>query len=166
VLLYAFTVVALFVVCCLHFLFLFPFPFAPSPPASGPSPTMSKSKGFKITALSSLEEFELVVKDPKKIIIVDAHKKWCGPTTVMRATFERIFATTDSALSRLSFVSIDRELIASHPGFEKSPMSEATLKSSRPLFVLFKHKSVVGKVGGCNAPDIMQLVVDLIAAEF
>ena len=127
---------------------------------------MSKNKGFKITALSSLEEFEAVVNNPKKIIIVDAHKKWCGPTTVMRATFERIFATTDNAMSRLSFVSIDRDLIASHPGFEKSPMSEATLKSSRPLFVLFKHKAVVGKVGGCNAPDITQLVIDLIAAEF
>ena len=125
---------------------------------------MSK-KGFAIQDLEAVEQFEGIVKDGKKIIIVDAYKKWCGPTSVMRPTLERIFATTDNAMSRLTFVSIDRALIAAHPGFEKSPLSEATLKSSRPLFVLFKHKSVVGKVGGCNVPDIMSLVQDLIAAD-
>ena len=119
-----------------------------------------------MVALETMEQFEAVVNDPKKIIVVDAHKKWCGPTTVMQPTFERIFATTDNAISRLVFVSIDREVIATHPGFEKSPLSEGTLKSSRPLFVLFKHKAVVGKVGGCNAPEIMQLVSDLASSEF
>jgi|TARA_B110000091_G_C13656398_1_gene407667 thiol-disulfide isomerase/thioredoxin len=125
---------------------------------------MSK-KGFKIQDLEEMEQFESIVKDGKKIVVVDAYKKWCGPTSVMRPTFERVFAATDNATSRLVFISIDRALIAAHPGFEKSPLSEATLKSSRPLFVLFKHKLVVGKVGGCNAPDIMSLVADLIAAD-
>ena len=125
---------------------------------------MSK-KGFKIQDLETFEQFESIIKDGKRIVIVDAFKKWCGPTSVMRPTFERVFATTDNATSRLMFVSIDRALIAGHPGFEKSPLSEATLKSSRPLFVLFKHKAMVGKVGGCNAPDIMGLVADLIAAD-
>ena len=122
---------------------------------------MSK-KGFTIQDLETIEQFESIVKDGKKIVIVDAYKKWCGATEVMIPTLERVFATTDNAKSRLAFVAIDRALIASHPGFEKSPLSEATLKSSRPLFVLFKHKLVVG---GCNAPDIMSLVQDLIAAD-
>ena len=59
-----------------------------------------------ITAVESPEQWDEIVSGlGKKLLVVDLHKKWCGPCEVMRPIFERIFLNTDECENRCSFVS-------------------------------------------------------------
>ena len=88
----------------------------------------------------------------KKLLVIDVHKKWCGPCEVMRPTFERIFLNTDECENRCIFVSVSDEA-----GIE--PLAKYTEKAtSKPLFVLWKQNEVVATISGANSPEISNLI--------
>ena len=88
----------------------------------------------------------------KKLLVIDVHKKWCGPCEVMRPTFERIFLNTDECENRCIFVSVSDDA-----GIEA--LDKYTAKAtSKPFFVLWKQNEVVATINGANSPEISNLI--------
>ena len=80
----------------------------------------------------------------------------------MEPALQRIFITTENALDRLAFCTADRSIIAKHAALSKTPLGKDILATCRPLYLLFKGDRLVGKVVGANAPDISQVVHDVM----
>ena len=124
-----------------------------------------KAKGFNIVAFENLDDMVNDMEQSNKLYVVDAFKDWCGPTVVMEPALQRIFVATEDALERLCFCTVDRSLLKGHPGLSKAPLSAELMSTCRPLYLLFKGKRLVGKVIGANAPDISQVVHDVLIQE-
>ena len=92
-----------------------------------------------IVSIENTEQWnETIASLGKKLLVIDVHKKWCGPCEVMRPTFERIFLNTDECENRCVFVSVSDDA-----GIEA--LSKYTEKAtSKPFFVLWKQNEVVG----------------------
>ena len=95
----------------------------------------------------------------KKLLVIDIHKKWCGPCEVMRPTFERIFLNTDECENRCEFISVSDEA-----GIEalKKHTEKAT---SKPSFVLWRKNEIVGSVDGANSPELENLISENMPSE-
>jgi thiol-disulfide isomerase/thioredoxin len=106
-----------------------------------------------ITAVESPEQWDEIVSGlGKKLLVVDLHKKWCGPCEVMRPIFERIFLNTDECENRCSFVSVSDEVSI------KALEAYTAKVTSKPFFLLWKQNEIVGKVDGCNSPEVSGLI--------
>ena len=108
--------------------------------------------------IGSQEEWDEFIQNTagKKLLVIDIHKKWCGPCEVMRPTFERIFLNTDDCDQKAEFLAI-------HSDAGISQLSSFTEKAtSKPFFVLWKENEVVAKVDGANAPELSALISENI----
>eukprot|EP00944_MAST-04C_sp_MAST-4C-sp1_P003963 g3963.t1 len=107
-----------------------------------------------VKPIGSQEEWDEFIQNTagKKLLIIDIHKKWCGPCEVMRPTFERIFLNTDDCDQKAEFLAV-------HSDAGISQLSSFTEKAtSKPFFVLWKENEVVAKVDGANAPELTSLI--------
>mmetsp|Transcript_88616 Transcript_88616/g.214798 ORF Transcript_88616/g.214798 Transcript_88616/m.214798 type:complete len:131 (-) Transcript_88616:64-456(-) len=109
-----------------------------------------------VKPVESPEAFnEWVEKSDQILVLFDVHKKWCGRCEVMQPTFERLFLDNDEADKRVVFLSLDDSILDE----EQRKALEPTLHDGcKPLFLVYKHKVVIGKVLGVNAPEIVTLV--------
>ena len=63
-----------------------------------------------VTAIETKEAWdECVAGLEGRLLVVDVHKKWCGPCTVVRPTFERIYIDLENQDKRIKFVSAHEE---------------------------------------------------------
>ena len=111
-----------------------------------------------VKPIGSQEEWDEFIQNTagKKLLVIDIHKKWCGPCEVMRPTFERIFLNTDDCDQKAEFLAI-------HSDAGISQLSSFTEKAtSKPFFVLWKENEVVAKVDGANAPELSALISENI----
>uniref|UniRef100_A0A7S1CA45 Thioredoxin domain-containing protein n=1 Tax=Bicosoecida sp. CB-2014 TaxID=1486930 RepID=A0A7S1CA45_9STRA len=117
---------------------------------------MSRKQALKglVKPIESAEDFQKWVDQSDHILVViDVHKKWCGRCEVMQPTFERLFLDNDEADKRVKFLSLDDSVLSDEQK-EALPLHEGC----KPLFLVYKHKVIIGKVQGVNAPEIVTLV--------
>ena len=100
-----------------------------------------------VKPIGSQEEWDEFIQNTagKKLLIIDIHKKWCGPCEVMRPTFERIFLNTDDCDQKAEFLAV-------HSDAGISQLSSFTEKAtSKPFFVLWKENGrSKGRRGQCT----------------
>eukprot|EP00949_MAST-11_sp_MAST-11-sp1_P004996 g4996.t1 len=113
------------------------------------SAAMKAKLATLVQDVASQEEFENITKDlGTKLLVIDVHKKWCGPCEVMRPTFERIFLSLDNPEKMVSFINVNEEA-------DIAALKEFTdQQSCKPLFVLWKNGEVVLHIKGANAPEV------------
>ena len=74
------------------------------------SAAMRQKLAELIKPIGSQEEWdEFIPTVGKKLLVIDIHKKWCGPCDVMRPTFERIFLNTDECDKKCEFLAVHSE---------------------------------------------------------
>lgn len=107
------------------------------------------------TAIESKEQWEeLKGALNGRLLVIDLHKKWCGPCTVMRPVLERIYLDLDHQDKRIQFVSIH----------EDSGVDDEALKpffeneSCKPRFVCMLEGAVVGNIDGALSPALAQCI--------
>lgn len=104
------------------------------------------------------DAWQAYVDNSDKILVVaDIFQTWCGPCEVMRPTFERLYLENDQCDSRCLFISVDSSVFTDEQK-EGLPLHEGC----KPLFLVFKHKVIIGKVEGVNAPELVTLVSENI----
>ena len=117
------------------------------------SAAMRQKLAELIKPIGSQEEWdEFIPTVGKKLLVIDIHKKWCGPCDVMRPTFERIFLNTDECDKKCEFLAVHSE-----SGI-KQLEQYCEKATSKPYFVLWKDNEVVAKVDGANAPELQTLL--------
>eukprot|EP00943_MAST-04B_sp_MAST-4B-sp1_P005494 g5494.t1 len=118
------------------------------------SAAMRQKLAELIRPIGSQEEWDDFIQNEagKKLIVIDIHKKWCGPCAVMRPTFERIFLNTDECDKKCEFLAV-------HCDSGITQLAAYTEKAtSKPSFVLWKENEVIAKVDGANAPELQTLL--------
>ncbi|TMW57870.1 hypothetical protein Poli38472_013344 [Pythium oligandrum] len=85
----------------------------------------------------------------KKLVVVDAHKDWCGPCKILEPTYKRITTDIDRPEQRLVFASLNVNL--GLEGIEDNG-------SCKPRFILFKDRKQIAEVTGANAPQLEHLI--------
>ena len=106
----------------------------------------------------SADDFQAYVDNSDKVLLVaDIYKTWCGPCEVMRPTFERLYLENDQCDTRCIFISVDSSIF-NDAQKEGLPLREGC----KPLFLVFKHKVIIGKVEGVNSPELITLVTENI----
>ena len=53
--------------------------------------------------ITSLEHFEKIIEEKKKIIFIDCHQEWCGPCKSMEPSFQTIWFSYDDPANRMEF---------------------------------------------------------------
>ena len=108
-----------------------------------------------ITVVENAEKWEEIVNENKgKLLVVDVHKKWCGPCEVMRPTFENIFLETEQPEKKIAFLSVDESA-----GVES--LAEFTSRETcKPLFLLLLDGKVITSVQGAIAPTLQTAILE------
>ena len=110
-----------------------------------------------VEAVESKEQWEELKSSLNtKLLVIDLHKKWCGPCTVMRPTLERIYLDLDHQEDRIKFVSMH----------EESGVDDEALKalfeddSCKPRFVCMLGGAIVGNIEGALSPALTQCIME------
>ncbi len=110
-----------------------------------------------VTAVESKEQWdELMAGLNGRLLVVDVHKQWCGPCTVMRPTMERIYIDLEHQDERIVFVS----------AHEKSGVEDEALakffaeESCKPRFICMLNGKIVGNIDGSLTPALTQCIMD------
>ena len=91
--------------------------------------------------------------------VVDIHKAWCGPCTVMKPTFRNIYLSLDDSENRLQFLTADSSKIAAFAEFDEDP-------SCQPLFKFYKVGRADDAIRLLTAPCLTLSACDGTALEW
>ena len=94
-----------------------------------------------------------------KLLVVDVHKEWCGPCSVMQPTFRRIYLDLEMPDHRIAFLEADRSKVTVFAEAEEAE-GEKMEVSCKPHFQLWKNKAMIAHIDGANAPDIAHLIAE------
>eukprot|EP00946_MAST-07B_sp_MAST-7B-sp1_P003370 g3370.t1 len=110
-----------------------------------------------VTAIETKEAWdECVAGLEGRLLVIDVHKKWCGPCTVVRPTFERIYIDLENQDKRIKFVSAHEE-----SGVDDEALAEFFASDScKPRFIFMLDGKIVGNVDGALTPAITQCITD------
>ena len=110
-----------------------------------------------VTAIETKEEWdECVAGLNGRLLVMDVHKKWCGPCTVMRPTLERIYIDMDHQDERIVFVSAHEG-----SGIDDEALAEFfASESCKPRFICMLDGKIVGNVDGALTPVLTQCIAD------
>ena len=117
---------------------------------------MASKKKDVITVISSEIDFKARVmndNDPK-LYVVDVYSQWCGPCQQMGPTFKSLVLSVTSFDERLGFIQVERTFAKDFAGNYPA--------TSRPLFLFIRQGAVLKAIQGCNAPEIIETINQLI----
>ncbi|TEB19189.1 thioredoxin-like protein [Perkinsus sp. BL_2016] len=107
------------------------------------------------TVVSDEKEFETMVgnENDRRLHIVDIYARWCGPCVQLLPTLKTLQMNVDNFDERVNFIQVERKTIKA--------FSDKT-KSSKPRFFFYKTGKLIKQIDGCNAPEILKTIDQLI----
>jgi thiol-disulfide isomerase/thioredoxin len=92
-----------------------------------------------------------------KLVVVDAHADWCGLCEAILPTMSRILIDYESAESRFSYQSIDRNLFADkiQKTIPRDKGVDISSMGCTPMFLCYKNREVVAIVPGVDTPSLL-----------
>ena len=81
--------------------------------------------------ITSVKQFEEIISDPRKVIVLDIHKEWCGPCVCMEGVYNTLWFSIDDPENRLAFWQCSEENI---PAEILTKLGELTVI---PKFVIY-----------------------------
>ncbi len=114
--------------------------------------SISQCRTQAIVPIQSAEELgELMQKSNEYLIIIDAHKKWCGPCEAMWPSFQSVRAKTPKHEKRMIVYSAEIESFdADIQKLLPADFKALNGRGCSPMFVLLRNGEVVAAVEGCN----------------
>lgn len=86
-----------------------------------------------VKPIESEEDFNKYLSDGEKVFVIDVHREWCGPCSVMKTNIDKIYIDTDDCEEKINFGSINydkyKEIVDEY-------ISEEV--SCKPIFLIFK----------------------------
>ena len=126
-------------------------------PRSTMAAAMKAKLAQMVTPIQSKEQWdELVAGLNGRLLVLDVHKEWCGPCTVMRPTMERIYIELEKQDERIVFVSIHENSGVDDEGIAEYFAGE----SCKPRFICMLDGKVVGNIDGALTPALTQCIAD------
>eukprot|EP00948_MAST-09A_sp_MAST-9A-sp1_P000501 g501.t1 len=107
-----------------------------------------------IPAITSVEQYDKESKDGR-LMVVDLHRSWCGPCSVIQETFSRLERDIQAASARVFFRTMDIDKIQIDSLAEHLPEE----KSVVPKFLLIHNGVVKNSVVGCSPPNVEESIV-------
>jgi len=119
--------------------------------------------------IDSLETFNelLETQSQTKLIVIDCHQDWCGPTTAMSAFWNRQWLSIESAETRLSL----HKLCLNGPNVSEDILKQVAKTGAgegirmqsqgcKPFFIFLRFGGGVAAVDGVNAAGL-NMMLDL-----
>jgi len=97
------------------------------------------------------EEFDEIVKNENKPVIVDTWAPWCGPCRGIEPYFEKLFEKYKDKM-RFLRMNMDQE-----PAFAQRYMI-----ASLPTFIVFKEGKPFNSLIGANRPKLLKLIEETL----
>lgn len=101
-----------------------------------------------IVHLKSLADYQALLKNEKKGIIIDFYADFCGPCKMIAPFFEKL--ATSALNEYVCFCKVDVE--------EVPDIAEQLGVTAMPTFIGFKNEAKVAEVVGANKDSIMNLI--------
>lgn len=117
-----------------------------------------------IEAITCEEELNEAIKVSSfKVVVIDVHKKWSGSCEAMWPTFETIRQNTPVHEKRFATYSIEIDSL-SHLIQAIVPAEVKNIKSKgcSPLFLVFRDQICKAVVNGCNSPQLITEIENLM----
>ena len=92
----------------------------------------------------SEEEFDEIINNSHKIVVVDFYAEWCMPCLMMAPIIDELSET----MKEVKFVKINTE--------DNEALSMKNKISSIPCFIVFKEGKEVGRIIGAHSADGME----------
>ena len=96
-----------------------------------------------------------------KVVVMEIHKEWCGPSAPMLAIFQRVYLQMDEPDNRIAFVSIHAD--QSEAVSKMNDIKEAA-STCKPCFVILRNGAVVGRQDCINVPELQMYVNENLPA--
>lgn len=121
---------------------------------------MARSKP-DIVPINSEHDFSHLINNDslEKLIIVDVHQDWCGPTQAIMPFYNQIWIEIDDPEKRISLTSVPSSL----PNVARNihglfPDLKLNNQGCRPLFLLFRDGHGIEAIDGLNTPHLKFLI--------
>jgi thioredoxin-like negative regulator of GroEL len=107
-------------------------------------------------AVADEKEFETLVgnEHDRRLHIVDLYARWCGPCAQLLPTLKTLQVNVDNFDERINFFQLERKTVPAFAG--------QGAKTSKPRFLFYKAGKLVNQIHGCNAPQILKTIDQLI----
>ena len=94
-------------------------------------------------------------ENDRRLHVVDFHARWCGPCAQLLPTLKTLQVNIDNFDERVNFFQLERKTV-------KTLAEKAALKTSKPRFLFYKAGKLIKEIDGCNAPEIIKTINELI----
>lgn len=124
----------------------------------------------KIIPITCEEDFDKMMEDHYRIIVLDVHAAWCGPCTVMKIFWDKLMLDIERCDERVAWWSVNQE---EYPELIKSLLptwSKVNIytKGCCPLFLFIQYNpetqvmEMVAEVIGCDSPQAIKEIKEYI----
>ncbi len=100
------------------------------------------------------QEFEEILKEENKPIIVDTWAPWCGPCKSIEPYFEQLF---EKYREKMRFLRMNMD--------EESSFAQKYMIASLPTFIVFKEGKPFNSLIGANRPKLLKLIEETLKKE-
>ena len=113
-------------------------------------------EGPLATPITSEDELREAIELSKTfLVVIDVHKKWCGPCEAMVPTFLTVKQKTSQADKRIALYSIELESFEENIQKILPEDSESVEgRGCKPMFLVFREEVCKVAVAGCNSPKL------------
>jgi len=125
------------------------------------SPRLSaggKKKNEVVFQVNSKEDFEHILENDPRLILVDLYSEWCGPCVQMTPTLKTLIVNIDSFERRVCPISMERTVVPS--------LAEKYPESSKPRFLFYEHGKCVEVIERVDAPAILRAIDEYMPTEW
>ena len=114
-----------------------------------------RAKELNVT-IADEKEFDGIVgnENDRRLHVVDFFARWCGPCAQLIPTLKTLQINIDNFDERVNFFQLERKTAAS--------LADKAAKTSKPRFLFYKGGKIVRQIDGCNAPEILKAINQLI----
>mmetsp|Transcript_64518 Transcript_64518/g.145503 ORF Transcript_64518/g.145503 Transcript_64518/m.145503 type:complete len:137 (+) Transcript_64518:140-550(+) len=108
-----------------------------------------------LTVLMTPEDLAAAVDmSDSVLVVIDVHKKWCGPCDAMFPTFTEMWKVFPECDRRMSLYSAEIEILGEDVQnlLPEEMKTNITGRGCAPMFLVLRNKVVKAKVEGCNSP--------------
>jgi thioredoxin-like negative regulator of GroEL len=123
----------------------------------------SKPKPEFVELTTGLKGFEEVLStvSNERLVVVDVHQEWCGPTVAIMSFLNQLWIDLDDANRKISLYTL--ALDESSPEMAKivkrlqaicDPDVKIAQQGCKPLFLVLRNGMCVGTVDGVNTPSL------------
>ncbi|KAJ1458168.1 hypothetical protein M885DRAFT_513206 [Pelagophyceae sp. CCMP2097] len=124
----------------------------------------------EVTAISSAADWQSMVKDNDKILVIDVHQKWCGPCDTVKPAYALLNSSVDDCKGNVSFLTasvqqfkteicaLGRWQVALGDSFDLSA------HGCMPIFLVVQGNTIRDTVVGADVPKLKACVEKHVAA--